>query len=241
MTDLMDLHTHTVASGHAYNTIYEMARSAADKGLRLLGIADHGPAMPGSAKAIYFSNFQMLSRELFGVRMMYGCELNILDYEGRVDLPAHILERQDYCVASIHGLCYESGTVAQNTQAYLRVIENPHVQIIGHPDDAKFPIDHDTLAAAAREHHVLLEVNSGSLRPTSVRPGAWNNYLSLLECCRKYGTHIILDSDAHTEMDVGNHARALELLAQTGFPEELVVNRSLEAAAEFLPTLKKML
>ena len=47
MIDILDMHTHTVASGHAYNTIYEMAQSAADKGLELLGIADHGPAMPG--------------------------------------------------------------------------------------------------------------------------------------------------------------------------------------------------
>ena len=28
MIDLMDLHTHTIACGHAYNTLYEMARSA---------------------------------------------------------------------------------------------------------------------------------------------------------------------------------------------------------------------
>lgn len=33
-----DLHTHTIASGHAYNTIREMARAAADKGLKALGI-----------------------------------------------------------------------------------------------------------------------------------------------------------------------------------------------------------
>ena len=45
MKDIMDLHTHTVASGHAYNTIYEMARSASERGLSLLGITDHGPAI----------------------------------------------------------------------------------------------------------------------------------------------------------------------------------------------------
>lgn len=95
MIDLMDLHTHTVASGHAYNTIYEMAKSASEKGLQLLGIADHGPAMPGASDAIYFSNFKMLPRDLFGIRVMFGCELNILDYEGHVDLPERILERLD--------------------------------------------------------------------------------------------------------------------------------------------------
>ena len=32
----LDLHTHTVASGHAYSTVQEMAKAAADKGLKLL-------------------------------------------------------------------------------------------------------------------------------------------------------------------------------------------------------------
>ena len=49
MLDVLDIHTHTTASGHAYNTIYEMAQSASRKGLALLGISDHGPAMEGSA------------------------------------------------------------------------------------------------------------------------------------------------------------------------------------------------
>ena len=40
--DIMDLHTHTIASGHAYNTILEMAQAASDQGLELLGITEHG-------------------------------------------------------------------------------------------------------------------------------------------------------------------------------------------------------
>ena len=54
MKDILDSHTHTTASGHAYNTIYEMAQSASRKGLALLGISDHGPAMEGSASKHYF-------------------------------------------------------------------------------------------------------------------------------------------------------------------------------------------
>ena len=42
MKYLLDVHTHTIASGHAYNTIMEMAQAARDKGLKLLGI----PSMP---------------------------------------------------------------------------------------------------------------------------------------------------------------------------------------------------
>ena len=36
-----DLHTHTIASGHAYSTVQEMAKAAADRGLELLGITEH--------------------------------------------------------------------------------------------------------------------------------------------------------------------------------------------------------
>ena len=43
INDIMDLHTHTIVSGHAYNTLYEMARAAADHGMKVLGSTDHAP------------------------------------------------------------------------------------------------------------------------------------------------------------------------------------------------------
>lgn len=237
MRDILDLHTHTVASGHAYNTLYEMAKSAADKGLLLFGSSDHAPRMPGSCHDFYFSNLQVVPRTLFGIRILLGCELNILDYEGNVDLRPDILPTLDYAIASIHMPCYQNGTAAQNTAAYVGAMKNPYVRIIGHPDDGRFPVDHDTLAAAAKEHRVLLEVNSSSLSPDSFRKGARENYVKLLERCRHYGTSIIIDSDAHVEADVGNHQAAQELLTQISFPQELIVNDSLEKLAAFIPSL----
>ena len=49
-----DLHTHTIASGHAYNTIREMARAAADKGLKALGITEHAPRAAGNLPQVLF-------------------------------------------------------------------------------------------------------------------------------------------------------------------------------------------
>ena len=37
---VLDLHTHTVASGHAYCSLREMAKAASEKGLEVLG--DYG-------------------------------------------------------------------------------------------------------------------------------------------------------------------------------------------------------
>ncbi len=63
MKDIMDLHTHTTASGHAYNTLYEMARSASgERGAHAVGSTDHAPKMPGTCHEFYFINFKVIPR-----------------------------------------------------------------------------------------------------------------------------------------------------------------------------------
>lgn len=239
MTDIMDLHTHTIASGHAYNTLYEMIQSASDKGVKLLGVTEHAPRIPGACHPFYFINFKVVPREQNGVKLLLGCELNIIDYDGHIDLDESYLRGLDYGIASIHDPCYDSGSVAQNTAAYLGAMKNPYVQIIGHPDDSRFPVDYDTLAAAAKEHHVLLEINASSLHPQCHRQNARENYLAMLESCRRYRTPVIIDSDAHCEVDVGNHERAHQLLSEIDFPEHLVVNASIQKATEYIPVLNQ--
>ena len=56
MKPVLDLHTHTIMSGHAFSTLQEMVCAARDKGLEYLGISDHGPAVPGACDPIYFRN-----------------------------------------------------------------------------------------------------------------------------------------------------------------------------------------
>lgn len=239
MNDILDLHTHTIVSGHAYNTLYEMIHSAAEKGVKLLGVTEHAPKLPGSCHPFYFINFRVVPREISGVKLMLGCELDIIDYDGSVDLEERYLRGLDFGIASIHEPCYKSGTISQNTSAYLGAIKNPAIQIIGHPDDGRFPVDYETLVCAAKEEHVLLEVNASSLHPQCNRVGARENYITMLELCRRYKAPVIIDSDAHCEVDVGNHARAHALLEEIGFPEELVVNSSIEKAAEYIPWLRR--
>ena len=40
---IADLHTHTIASGHSYGTIREMAKAADSRGLLVYGHSDHAP------------------------------------------------------------------------------------------------------------------------------------------------------------------------------------------------------
>ena len=192
MKDKMDLHTHTIASGHAYNTRNEMIAAAYGKGLDLLAITEHAPAMPGSCQQMYFSNFRVLPRKYENMTVLYGTELNILDYEGHVDLPNEMLKEMDVVLASIHPPCYVSGTAEENTAAYLGAMKNPYVNIIAHPDDSRFPVDYEVLVKAAKEYHVLLELPyewKGELPTITgiVRKIPGSHYCGFRRACRCFG------------------------------------------------------
>ena len=88
---LVDTHTHTVASGHAYGTVTEMAKAASEAGLRLLAVTDHAPKLPGAPHEMYFRNFKVIDREMFGVKLLMGVELNIIDHRGTVDMEEGLL------------------------------------------------------------------------------------------------------------------------------------------------------
>lgn len=230
----MDLHTHTIASGHAYNTRNEMIAAAHGKGLEILAITEHAPAMPASCQHMYFSNFRVLPRKYEEMTVLYGVELNILDYAGHVDLPEERLKEMDITLASIHPPCYAAGTRKENTSAYLEAMKNPYINIIAHPDDSRFPVDYETLVKAAKEYHVLLEVNNTSLSPLSFRQGSKENYRKMLDLCVKYQVPIVVDSDAHVDVQVGEHEYALKMLEETGFPEELVINSDSQAIYDYI-------
>lgn len=229
MKDILDMHTHTIASGHAFNTIREMTQAAARKGLELLGITEHAPLMPGSCHEFYFSNLKILDRSAYDVPVLFGVELNILDKEGHIDLAERHLRELDYGIASLHPPCIPFMSEADTTSAVISAMQNPYVQIIGHPDDSRFPLNYDELVAAAAEYGILLEINNASLAPTGFRVGARENYLRMLDYCKKYHCPVIVNSDAHADTLVGEHNYAASVLSECNFPEELVVNRSTDA------------
>ena len=154
-----------IASGHAYSTIREMAKSASEKGLELLGITEHSMKMPGTCQLFYFENLKVVDRKMYGVELYMGAELNIMDYEGHVDMGEKTLEKMDIVIASMHIPCIKPGTREENTNAYLEVMKNPYLHIIGHPDDARYEVDYLALVQSAKEHRVLLEVNNNSWIP----------------------------------------------------------------------------
>lgn len=224
MNICMDLHTHTVASGHGYSTLKENISAAQEIGLKYLGMSEHGPAMPGGPHEFFFSNFRCIPREHEGLRLFCGAEANIIDFGGSLDLKEALLKKMDYVIASLHPVCMTPGSIQENTRASILAMRNPYVKILGHPDDSRFPVEYEELVRAAKEERVVLEVNNSSLHPQSARTGGRENIIKLLDTCMKYQAPIILGTDSHICYTVGRFEESVALIREVGFPEELILN-----------------
>jgi putative hydrolase len=224
MKFLMDLHTHTVASTHAFSTLMENVKSAKEKGIEYIGITDHGPNMPGGAHIYFFQNMWVLPREIDGVKILRSAEANIINYNGEIDMQKATCKFADYLVASLHTPCIEPGTKEQNTNAIIGAMKHPKVKIIGHPDDGRYPVDYEKLVKASIEYGCVLELNNSSINPNGFRQNTRDNVITFLELCKSYNAPIAVNSDAHICTDIGRHNYALELLEEINFPEALIMN-----------------
>lgn len=230
-----DPHTHSIASGHgSYATITDLAKKASRMGLKAIGITDHGPATLGSSRASYFRNFAYAPKERCGVDILYGVELNILDKEGTVDLDDEILKTLDYAIISMHVPTYKSGSIEENTFAYVNAMKHPHVKIVGHPEDTKFPVDFEALIVAARHFGVAIEINNSSLSPEGYRGDVRESIRLILELCKKHVCPVVLSSDTHGDKHVGDFTYALQMIQECDFPESLIWNCSLEGFRKFI-------
>ena len=234
MKRLMDIHTHAVASGHAYSTVDENLRWAAEQGLQLVALTDHAPAMKDTTCHAYFANLHVLPEMLHGVRLLKGIELNILDTDGKTDLPQELLDKLDYAIASMHYQNFRPKTREENTAAFLNVMKNPVIKILGHIDNPQYDIDYDAVVKSAGENGVILEINEASLAPYGYRGDTHANCAQILSCCRKYLVPIVLSSDSHGTEHIGDFTYAADFVHETMFPESLILNNQ-------IPKLKMLL
>lgn len=220
-----DLHTHSIVSGHAYSSIQEMVAVAAEKNIELLGITEHGPAIPGTCNEIYFMNIHVIPRVIQGVRLMIGCEINILDNDGTLDLSPEIMNKLDLRIAGIHDRCWQPESKERNTAGMIKVMQNPWIQIISHPGDGTAELDLEALVQTSKQTGTILEINNHSLSPNRKKLTlALPNNLELLRLCKKYNVPVLLGSDAHISFQVADYDRLTPLLQETEFPDELILN-----------------
>lgn len=232
MEFVADLHIHTVASGHAYSTVLENARAAADRGLALIAMTDHGPSMPGGAHRYHFGNQKAIPDTLFGVRVLKGIEANIIDAQGCIDLSEYELARLDVVQAGLHTACSPTGTEQENTESLIRAMGNPWVDVIVHPGNPEYPIQLEEFVRAAVTHDVAIEINNSSL--TVSRPGSRERCKRIAQLAGEYGAKILLGTDSHFAFAIGDFAQASLLLQESGLDATTVLNVSVERILQHL-------
>lgn len=229
---LVDTHCHTISSGHAYSTITEIAETAAVKGLKLIAMTDHGPAMPGGPHIFHIGNQRVIPDYIKGVRVLKGVEANIMDCKGGLDLPESYLKNLDIVIASFHEVCIVPGSVEENTKALAAAMRNPYVDIIAHPGNPNYPIDIDRLIQCAYDTGTLIEINNSSF--IGSREGSAENCRRIAAKAKEKGVKLAAGSDCHICYDVGKFNKVEEIFEEVGMPEDLVINTDLQKLIEYL-------
>jgi putative hydrolase len=189
----IDPHVHSIASGHALNTVYELAAEARKRKLTHLGITEHGPSMEGAPHEGYFWVSSVAPRKIGSVSVLYGVEANVVDLNGKIDIGEELLKVQDIVSVGLHRkTSYDGKTIEHNTKALINAMKNKYVKIITHPYRAEFPVDVYAIADAACKYGVLLEINIRVFKNLNSR--LLEAYRSLISFIKDRGEKVIVGS-----------------------------------------------
>jgi len=237
-----DYHTHTRYS-HGSGTIEENVRAAREKGLKVIGISEHGPGNIGlSIKLEDFfkmrDEIERLKSKYRDIQILLGCEANVLSLDGELDIPDDVLAILDYRMVGLHPLIWPRSlrdglgllvdnmlarvfknvsllekVMRQNTMALVKAISNNNINIITHPG-LHLPIDTAKLARAAAKYGTALEINAGHGHMTK-------DYVTI---AKGNGAKFVIGSDAHHPKNVGEFRRALIIAREAGLNENDIIN-----------------
>lgn len=231
-----DLHCHTQASVHAYSTLRENMNAAVKKGIKVLGITDHGIGCADSPPLSYFENLLSLPNDTGEIYLLKGVEANIMDFQGNLDMPEKLLQEMDVVIASFHTSCRVPGTREEHTKAYLEVAKNPNVDIIGHSGSVEFEYDYEQVIPEFKKYGKIVEINAHTF---ICRQKSIENCKKIAQLCKDLGVRVAVNSDAHSEFEVGMCQKAFDMLEEIGFPEELIINTDYQRLMQYLEEKKK--
>lgn len=236
---LIDLHTHTNCSTHAYSTLEENIAAAKKKGIVAIAITNHGPAIPDGPHIWSFINLKCLPDYINGVRLYKGAEVNILNENGDIDLEDGILEKLEIVLGGFHSIEEYGKTtdIDKNTTAAINCIRINKIDVLVHLGNPKFPLKYEEVLIEAKKLGVAIELNNSSF--TTSRRGSGKNCETILRLAKKHGNYISIGSDAHFSGHVGNFDKVKLLLEKVDFPEELIINTSMEFLNQFLQSREK--
>ena len=234
MQILADYHTHTKYS-HGKGTIEENVLEAISKGIKTIGISDHGyKHLTYGIKLndIYKMREEIdkLNEKYSNIKVLLGMECNILDNRGNIDINDKIIENCDYIMAGYHFASTPTSLKSMlnhcnnymikndkskeyNTESIINAMKNNNIFIITHPGD-KGDVYIEEIAKVAKDTDTRLEINSSH--------GFLNT--NQLAKIKNIGNKFIVGSDAHIPQNVGNFDLAMKIIKESNLDLSLVEN-----------------
>lgn len=229
---VVDTHSHTIASTHAYSTLQEYVVEAKRKGIVLFATTDHGPEMADAPHPWHFVNLRVIPRVIDGVGILRGIEANIKNEFGDIDCDARMNNELDIILAGFHDPVFGPKDRDTNTRTMINVMKKGIVHIITHPGNPRYPIDIDAVAEAAAKYQVALEINNSSF--VHSRTGSDMNCRHLAQAVKSSGGWVSLGSDAHIAYSLGELTKSIEVLESIDFPSERILNKTPRTLLDFL-------
>jgi putative hydrolase len=224
----VDLHLHTIASGHAHNTILEYINRARELRMKIIGISDHGPGNDDTlVNELYFRVISRLPKFVKGLRILKGIEANIIDSKGSLDISDNTIENKlDYVMANLHyGSAYKDSGKVKNTKALINAIGSGKIDIITHPFwMGHFEIDIEKVSKEACEHNVLLEVDTHYIGKHQLEPYMIENLTKMIEVAKKYKKKVIVGSDAHNIWELADDTPLKKIKNKIGLTDKMIIN-----------------
>ena len=230
----VDFHTHTLYSHCGIHTAQEVLAWARQLGMKGVAITDHGLAAGGRLNSPFFERFICPFPE---VKLLKGIECNLLDENGKIDLPSHYIQFLDIVLLGIHSNTPKGLSKEQYTLMLVNAIKsNRQVDLITHANEPNFPVDYEILASEAKKEGVLLELNNSKNLYSRTSN---NDTIELLRACKKNECPIAITSDMHAIHELGSDEAVRPILAEVNFPGSLIVNKTAEGAFKFIASRKE--
>ncbi|HNQ23544.1 MAG TPA: DNA polymerase/3'-5' exonuclease PolX [Phycisphaerae bacterium] len=222
-----DLHVHTDASD-GRNTVEEMAHAARDLGYEYIAITDHSRSstiangLSNERLKKHLENVRAVGRKLRGLKVLTGCECDILP-SGKLDYSDALLAECDWVVASIHSAMGPGGKGKLSpTERTLAAMENPYVHAIGHltgrliNQRPPMEIDVEAVVQAAARTGTALEVNAHlsrlDLKDLHIRQAL------------AAGVKLVINTDAHSPTGFGQMRYGILTARRGGATRKDVLN-----------------
>lgn len=233
-----DMHVHTLRSETGYSTLLENISAAKKRELSAICVTDYGPRDRNTNIPKNILNLkEHVPSEVEGIILYNGIESNIINlHNGETDINNKPHDNLEWIISSYHPISEIDNMILgyqNNTTMFSSVASDKDTMVLGHIDRLDF--DFEKVVGLCKENGKIIELNEYSVE----FPENYDRAVEIINLCKEKSVFISVSSGAHIATEVGNFENSIEILKKVDFPQDLIINSSVELIDEYIELFKK--